>query len=642
MSLSPHKLPLGAVLLQAGLVSGDNVKQALQKQRNDGIKLRIGEILVSQGCINSRTADFFAEEWFDVIQTKSKQPLGQYLKQAALLSDSQIQAILNEQKQSKLRFGELAIAKGWLQQTTVDFFLRYLAPELFLVKSKPKTAIEQPNFNSVKSDQQVHEKFYKIKLKLLNLEDREAYSEKVLDKVLLWTGGQSFLTQKLVKLVGEHRTKVIPGKESEQIDRLVQTKLLKDWRQQELGEHLQNIESRLLDNQRSEPNKLLRLYRQALTTVVPVDNTKEQQELLKIGLVIKQQEQLVVANRIYQLVFNPSWIQSKLNELSHQPNSKIAVYAPSATLDESIPPKKPPLQERKSFQFKNLLLLLALLGLLLVFINNLTRRIKVRTAFKKGNEHLKDKSFEKAIAEYNTLLNIDSNYFQAWTNRGYALAGLEQYNEMRESCSTATIIDPTAVYAWNCQGEALHNLQREEEAILAFDKAIALNKNDPIFLINKSESLKSIGNNEQSLVTIEKAIQILERVEAIKGKAAVSGEFAVALTFLGHGYRQKGQYESALNNYERALEYSPKYFSAQIGRGIVLNQIQRYQEAQEEFERILTDRQLSEARKAQVWFYLGQTLCNSQQNSASVAAFERAIQLRPNYQAAQQAKQQCR
>lgn len=54
---------------------------------------------------------------------KNKNPLGQYLKAAKLLTDNQIEQILAEQKTSELRFGEIAIAKGWLKPMTIEFFL---------------------------------------------------------------------------------------------------------------------------------------------------------------------------------------------------------------------------------------------------------------------------------------------------------------------------------------------------------------------------------------------------------------------------------------------------------------------------------------------------------------------------------------
>ncbi|MGD1919876.1 MAG: tetratricopeptide repeat protein, partial [Pleurocapsa sp.] len=452
----------------------------------------------------------------------------------------------------------------------------------------------------------------------------------------LWTQGQSFLSQKLFNLITEHQDKVVAGKEAEQVDYLIETKILKNWRNQAAGKHFQTLETRLLNNQKCQPIKLLRLYQQILMRKVAISNNQEQQELIKMGLVVKQQNYLIVANRIYESVFNLSWIEEKLDEINSVRRLDNGVVPIRSTIVSSSQKKG-----QTSRSLKNLLLLLTLIALLLLFLNNLTKRIRIRTAFKKGNQLLQQKSFNKAIAEYNTLLHIDSNYFQAWTNRGYALAGLKKYEEMRESCSTATIINPAAVYAWNCQGEALHNLKREQEAIASFDKAISLDKTDPIFLINKSESLKSLGEDKQSLVTISQAIEVLEQIEENEGKDKISSEFAVDLTFRGNGYRKQEKYEPAIFNYNRALEYSPNYFPAQIGKGIILNRVKRYIEAQEEFESILENKELSAARQAQTWFYLGQTFCQSGQNSKSITAFEKAIEQNPDYSAAKQAKQNC-
>ena len=637
MSPFLKKVPLGAVLQQAGLISTKNITEALQQQREDVKARRIGEILADQGHLNSKTVDFFADSWPTLIQERPTQPIGQYFRQAALLDEEQITEIVNQQKESKLKFGEQAVAKGLLNQTTVDFFLKHLVRESQM-QSKEKT-IKQLEYKKSQSSEQVQDSFYKIKLKLLNLEDKDDYGETVLDRVLSWTGGHSLLTQKLSKLIAQNKDKVVPGKETEQVDYLVKTKILQNWRNQETGTHLQSIEAKLVNNQHIEPDSLFRLYRQVLTAKVSLNSTQVQKELIKTGLVVKQQDHLAVANLIYKSVFNSVWIEQKLTQLDSQDNNNLkAVTFPAKSREYSISQS----EKFQKYSLKNLLILLALIALLLVFFDSISKRIKVRKSFKQANEFLKKKSFDQAIAEYNKILNIDSNYFQAWTNRGYALAGLQNYDEMRESCHTATIINPKAVYAWNCKGEALHNLKRQAEAIRAFDQAIALNQTDPIFLINKSESLKAIGEEQESLVTIAQAIKVLEQVEAVNGKDKVRGEFAVALTFLGNGYRKNEQYEPAIFNYNRALEYSPNYFPAKIGKGIILNRVKRYIEAQEEFESILENKQLSKTQQAQTLFYLGKTLCQSQQNIKSVAAFEQAIELKPDYQAAKQAIENCR
>ncbi len=634
MSHSKDKILLGTVLQQAGLVSNDQVKTALIQQKQTGNNLRIGEILASQGRIDPKTADFFAERWSTVTKEKAQLPIGQYLKQAALLNEQQIQEILEEQQQSKLKFGEMAIAKGWLKPATVRFFVKYLTPQ-----SKSTLEVKQSVLsNSLDSSQKVHQEFLKIKLRLLNLENQDIYSEKALDTVLLWTGGQSPLTQKLFEFISQEN--IIKGREKEQIDYLIKNKILNNLQDKNLINHFKTIKKRLLYNQQCEPKSLLRLYRQVLEDKVFTDESKEQQELLRTGLVVKQQDTLAVANPIYQSLFNLVWIEKNLNNLDNLDNQNTSALAIVPKVPATASPE--PAQKRSRLaKIRNILFLLAFIVLLSVFLNNMFRRIMVKSAFDRGNALLQQKSFEKALEKYNELLKTDSNYFQAWTNRGYALAGMQQYEEMQKSCSTATIIKPTAVYAWNCLGEALHNLKRPQEAIVAFNKAIALAPSEPILLINKSESLKAMGKEAESLAVTKEVIQVLEQKEAVEGKEAISSEFAVALTFLGNGYRQREQYQKAFESYDRALQYSPDYFPARIGKGISLTQAQQFQQAQNEFRTILNNSQLANSNKAQAWFYLGKSLCASEQKPAGVAAFDQAIKLQPSYEAAKIAQRQC-
>ena len=549
MSHTRNKPPLGAVLQQAGLVSAEQIERAIEQQKKTHSSLKIGEILALQGRIDPQTASFFAERWEGAVTEQPKQPIGQYLKQAGLLDERQIETILAQQKHTERKFGELAIARGWLKQATLDFFLRYLYSESNLaaarVKNKPKSTMEfqttvkaghdlSPQSQNLEVDekqdysQKVHEGFLQIKRKLLKIEKQDTGSEKILERVLSWTGGHSLLTQKIFALIANSDTFVSSTQEEEQVDYLIQTKIIDNWSNNELKSHLQGIENRLLDNRQCSPEKLLLLYQKILTSdpqrrlseshaeaksqryagasrlsangaslteTVLLDNSNEQLELLSLGLVVKQQGTLAVANRIYRSVFDLSWAIEALNSqvrerlgryesVTNRHSKSNPVIAESSTTNES----------RNSWlNFKNLLLLLTLLGLFGISVDNISQRITVRKSFQKGNELLKQKSFTEALDEYNKLLNIDSNYFQAWTNRGYALAGLQKYEEMRQSCSTATIINPDAVYAWNCQGEALHNLKRYEEAVTAFDRAIALNQSDPIFPINKGESFRALG-----------------------------------------------------------------------------------------------------------------------------------------------------
>lgn len=122
-------LPIGYLLRQAGLVSEFQIKRALQAQKSTLSHLRLGEIVAHHGWLSQETIDFFAEHLPKLHQYPEKQPLGQYLKMAKLLDDKQIQILLAEQRQTKLKFGELAVQKGWVKQETVNLLLHYVSKQ---------------------------------------------------------------------------------------------------------------------------------------------------------------------------------------------------------------------------------------------------------------------------------------------------------------------------------------------------------------------------------------------------------------------------------------------------------------------------------------------------------------------------------
>lgn len=123
----PMYRPVGQTLIEAGLLSTEQVRMILQTQA-EGTKQRFGEILAQQNWLKPETVDFFAEEIPRLAIKQQKKPIGYYLKSAALLNDDQIQIILKQQQDSRLRFGELAVQAGWIKPATINLLLEYIAP----------------------------------------------------------------------------------------------------------------------------------------------------------------------------------------------------------------------------------------------------------------------------------------------------------------------------------------------------------------------------------------------------------------------------------------------------------------------------------------------------------------------------------
>jgi PAS domain S-box-containing protein len=170
------------------------------------------------------------------------------------------------------------------------------------------TDIQTTPFNIGQSIQLEGFKEHEAQPLLQGLAEKVSNPQTVLKEVLAWTSGQPFLTQKLCKLIRNASSPISPNGEAEWIQNLVRTNIIENWESQDEPEHLRTIRDRLLKSQQSV--RLLELYRQVLLRqeVVATDSPEER-ELLLSGLVVKQQGSLRVNNRIYESIFDRSWLE---------------------------------------------------------------------------------------------------------------------------------------------------------------------------------------------------------------------------------------------------------------------------------------------------------------------------------------------
>ncbi|EAZ91981.1 hypothetical protein [Crocosphaera chwakensis] len=116
---------LGEVLRDADLITEAQLQIAL-RDKQEYKHRKIGEIVALRGWLRQETVDFFAEQWPNCLQQREKYLIGEYLQQAALLNKQDIENILDLQQDLKIKFGEIAVSQGLLTQKTLDFFLQNL------------------------------------------------------------------------------------------------------------------------------------------------------------------------------------------------------------------------------------------------------------------------------------------------------------------------------------------------------------------------------------------------------------------------------------------------------------------------------------------------------------------------------------
>jgi predicted ATPase/GAF domain-containing protein/tRNA A-37 threonylcarbamoyl transferase component Bud32 len=170
------------------------------------------------------------------------------------------------------------------------------------------TNVETTPFNIGQTIQLEGFKEHEAQPLLQGFAEKSPNPQTLLKEVFGWTSGQPFLTQKLCNIICQASLPIPTGGEAAWIEQLVWMNVIENWETQDEPEHLKTIRDRLLRSKKSV--QLLELYRQVLTcSPVVTTNSRVVKELLLSGVVVDRQGALRVNNRIYESIFDLSWVQ---------------------------------------------------------------------------------------------------------------------------------------------------------------------------------------------------------------------------------------------------------------------------------------------------------------------------------------------
>lgn len=137
-----HSQGIGAHLLEAGLLTSEQLEVALAEQELEATA-RLGEVIQKRGWVKERTIQFLLNQ---VNKTLVDDPdlstgarLGAYLVEAGLVTSTQVDQALLEQKTSNKHLGEILVTHGWVTTQTIEYMMKYLSNPN--VTAKPKAAV---------------------------------------------------------------------------------------------------------------------------------------------------------------------------------------------------------------------------------------------------------------------------------------------------------------------------------------------------------------------------------------------------------------------------------------------------------------------------------------------------------------------
>ncbi len=138
----------------------------------------------------------------------------------------------------------------------------------------------------------------------------EMVTTALLAEILIWTGGQPFLTQKVCQLVANSTID-----NPKEIKDLIQINIIDNWESQDTPQHFKTISDRIKANQQVAA-ELLGVYQQiVIKGQIKADNSYSQMVLRLTGIVVKRKAKLIVYNRLYAQIFNLEWVENELANL---------------------------------------------------------------------------------------------------------------------------------------------------------------------------------------------------------------------------------------------------------------------------------------------------------------------------------------
>ena len=123
---------------------------------------------------------------------------------------------------------------------------------------------------------------------MAGLARRVANPEDFLERAIYWSGGQPFLTQKLLAMMEEELAKVSPPDNIPQdiavwMADLVQNRIVRNWESQDLPQHLTTIRDRVLSVEEKLRGRMLGCYQQVLADGELADDRSEERSRLRVS-----------------------------------------------------------------------------------------------------------------------------------------------------------------------------------------------------------------------------------------------------------------------------------------------------------------------------------------------------------------------
>lgn len=264
-----------------------------------------------------------------------------------------------------------------------------------------------------------------------------------------------------------------------------------------------------------------------------------------------------------------------------------------------------------------------------------------------GNEYLRDKDNNEAIAHYKRAIELHRDYVEAHYNLGIALGLERRYGEAIEAYRRVLRLKEQHGRTFFYLATALARTGHVDEAIIYYEKQLEIDAEDMEALSNFGLALVKKGRYEEAIEHYNKALElepesagVLTNLGSALGKAGrveeeiacyrkaldLKSDFTAAHYNLAKALAGQGKSEEAIGEYREALRLRPDDMEAHYGLGLVLDRQGRYDEAAAHYKKAIE----LNPDFAQAHYSLGVIFANRGQTDEAIEQFRGVLRIHPD------------
>ncbi|MDR3738565.1 MAG: tetratricopeptide repeat protein [Terracidiphilus sp.] len=181
-------------------------------------------------------------------------------------------------------------------------------------------------------------------------------------------------------------------------------------------------------------------------------------------------------------------------------------------------------------------------------------RQKIIDLFKQAQSAEQTHEYEKAVSFYQTILKLDSNIAEVWSNMGVDLYRLQRNTEAIKAFEKATALNPTLLAPYIFEGKAHLELGNAEQALKPLKRAYATAPGELETSLALSDAYAKLHQFASSIRVLRKAEKQAPDSEEVGGRLAVTYiEWAESENI--EIKKSNGMYRQLLSNEEFAVEH---------------------------------------------------------------------------------------